>query len=315
MTKKSSKSKGAAQPSIPEEPKRTTSQMSSTAKTKERIEERKREHQRSQQRLIAIVLVVVAVLAVLLVLARTVPTEAPVDAGLDDTYAGIDQGVNEQGFARLGKADAPTRIVEYASFGCPGCRTFHELVLPQLLPYLKSGQANFTYFVQFTGEGNVEGAARTAICAGQQDQFWEMHDVLFDWQSRFGANAFSDNRLRAGVSGLGLNSDAFFACFNGESTNNLIALAKQQGVQSTPTILIDGVPVSNPLAFDEIGAALGAVNPIVEEPAATQEASATTEPTAEATTEAVATEESPATEEAAATDEAEATAEATEAGD
>jgi protein-disulfide isomerase len=311
MAKKSKSRAGQQPPSpaAPEEAKRTTSQMSSAAKTKERIEERKREVRRNRQRVLAIGLVVFAVLAGLLILARTQPTDAPVDAANSETYAGIAQSVNDDGFPRLGNPDAATNIVEYASFGCPGCASFHQTVFPQILPYLASGQASFTFIPQVQiGEGNVEGAAKAALCAGTQDKFWEMHDVLFDWQARFGANAFSDSRIRAGIQGLGLNLD-INACFNSEPINNLIGLARQQAVTSTPTVLVDGVALTNPLSFDEIGAALGPVNPVVETPVETQEADVTAEPTADVT------QESAATEEADETAEADATAEATEAGD
>ena len=79
----------------------------------------------------------------------------------------------------------------------------------------KLGQVLFTYVPLNTGSiPNAPGASRAALCAGQQGRFWEMHDVLFDWQTRYGNTAFSQNRLLTGVEKLGLSSGDFTNCFN-----------------------------------------------------------------------------------------------------
>ncbi|MCU0512637.1 MAG: DsbA family protein [Anaerolineae bacterium] len=317
MTKRASKSGSTPRPTETGEkrPPASTGGGGTAAKIKERSEKRKLEQQRERQRLAVIALVVVGIIGLMLVLARTQPADAPIDGVKTAFYAGLEQGRDENGLPRLGSADAPNRIVEYSSFGCPACRTFHDETLEQVLAYVRSGQASFTFVPQFTGGGNVEGANRTALCALEQNRFWEMHDILFDWQGRFSTNAFNENRLRAGVQALGLDETAFFNCFNTAATNALIDRLKTTiRRDSTPTITINGVDVANALDMTEISSRLGGpagapLAPATEEPAATEAAPAAT---AEAP---AATEAAPAaTTEAAVTAEAEATAEATEAG-
>ena len=84
-------------------------------------------------------------------------------------------------------------------------------------------------------------ASRAALCAGQQTMFWEMHDILFDWQTRYGNTAFSQNRLLAGVEQLGLITNAFTNCFNSAATSATLSAAQSEDVSSTPTIRVNGV--------------------------------------------------------------------------
>jgi len=111
-----------------------------------------------------------------------------------------------------------------------------------VLERVRSGQVLFTYVPLQTGSvPNAQGAARAALCAGQQAQFWEMHDVLFDWQTRYGNTAFSQNRLLTGVEQLGLNGSAFTDCFNSAAISNTLAAALEEGVSVTPTLRVNGV--------------------------------------------------------------------------
>ncbi len=102
----------------------------------------------------------------------------------------------------------------------------------------------FTYVPLQTGSvPNAPGASRAALCAGQQGLFWEMHDVLFDWQTRYGNTAFSQNRLLAGVEQLGMNGAAFTSCFNSADISATLNAALNEEVSSTPTIRVNGVTV------------------------------------------------------------------------
>ena len=136
-------------------------------------------------------------------------------------------------------------VEEYASFACPGCEAFHSASLDAILDRVRIGQILFTYIPLQTGSiPNAAGAARTALCAGQQGMFWEMHDVLFDWHTRYVNTAFSQNRLLAGVEALGLDSNALTTCFNSTAISNTLTAAQNEGVASTPTIHVNGVTVT-----------------------------------------------------------------------
>jgi len=194
-----------------------------------------------------LILVLIVALAVL-GSAVAIVSNQPVDAFLPDEssqrYDGIERSISREGYPRLGNPDAPVTIEEYSSFACPGCESFHRDSFDALLERVRDEQVLFTYVPLNTGSiPNAPGASRAALCAGRQGMFWEMHDVLFDWQTRYGNTAFSQNRLLTGVENLGLNSSGFTDCFNSAETSATLDAAANAGVATTPTLRVNGVTV------------------------------------------------------------------------
>ncbi|MEM9953797.1 MAG: thioredoxin domain-containing protein [Chloroflexota bacterium] len=219
---------------------------------KQRKKERQQQKQRSQQTYIIIGVAAVAVLGAIIFALTSLPTEAPIPENIDQRYSNLMQSTTDEGFALLGNPNAPVTVAEYSSFSCPGCVDFHSNVFPQLRDDIENGTINFVYIPLQTGSvPNAEGAAKTAICAGEQGMFWEMHDVLFSWHETYGNSAFQDGRIRTGVQELGLDTGTFNRCFNSNNTNTILAAAIQQGVASTPTIQVNGATVAADLGAIE----------------------------------------------------------------
>jgi protein-disulfide isomerase len=282
----------------------SSKRLGSAVAAKERREERQREARRTQQMYLIGGVVVTAVLVALLFFSSQQPAEAPVPADAVSRYEGIETGQDEDGFPRLGSGTAPVRVVEFASFGCPGCAQFHRDVFPQLLERVRAGNVSFTYVPLLTGEGNVTGAAQVALCADNQGKFWPTHDTLFSWHDLYVANAFTQNRLTSGVRNLGLNEGEINSCVRSSEIGDLITLASQKGVSTTPTVRVNNQPVEN--TWESLSAAIDAALQNAPQPRVTP--TVTTVPSA--TQEAAADATSAAVE---ATAESEATAEATSA--
>lgn len=288
--------------------------MSKTSRTKERRVERERRRRRNQQMLAVAIVVVVIVLLGGLLLTRALPSEVGIPEGVAERYEGLRTGVTDEGFPRLGEPDAPVRVVEYSSFSCPGCGAFHSQAVPGLVERVRDGDISFTYVPLLTGNvPNAEGAARTALCAGEQGQFWPMHDVLFSWQGDLAA-PFTDGRLRAAVSALELNENTFTQCFNSDRISSVLSRAQAENVLSTPTITVNGVtvePSAGPGAvptLDDVNRAINEALALLgrvpgQQPVEEPEAETTPEPEPEATPEV--TPEPEATAEATAEPEAE----------
>lgn len=260
-------------------------------RTVDRRREREREKRRQQQITLVVVLVAVVLLAALALILANQPAEAPIPAESAALYAGIPQSTSEEGFPRLGNPDAPVKVVDYSSFDCPHCRTFHDEVLPTILDRVRAGEVVFTYVPLYLNVG--EGASRAAICAGEQDKFWEFHDALFNWQGLYGNQAFANNRLETGVDNLGLNRSEWDQCMGSELPGSIVTASRNAanalpGFEGTPTITVNGIIVTPDLtnvvrAINEELAKSGGAVPL---PEATGEA--TVEATAEATVEATA---------------------------
>lgn len=98
----------------------------------------------------------------------------------------------------------------------------------------------------FLGEES-QWAAEASECAADQDAFWEYHDKLFNSQQGENQGAFSKDNLKAFAEDLGLDTEQFNECLDSGKYTSIVQsetnLARQIGVQSTPSFLINGVPI------------------------------------------------------------------------
>lgn len=252
--------------------------MSQRSRTEKRNEERKQQQQKQRTTSYIAVFVVIALLIVGLYVVSNQPAEAPINEQYVSLYQDIPQGTNETGYPRLGSPNARIPVTLYSSFSCSACRLFHEEVFPALLERVKKGEITLTFVPVVRGADNDEGATRAVLCAYNQNKFWEMQSVFFDWYGTFAGSAFTTNRIRAGASALDVNVDTLSQCFRSDRVNDLI-LRGQQGISSTPTLRINGVAVADPLSLTEINEAID----LLVVPLSNISPEATAESTAEAT--------------------------------
>lgn len=277
----------------------------SRTRTRERRKQREQDKGRQKKLTIALVLGVLAVLALAFVVISSLPADAALPEGLEDLYVRLPQSETEEGFAVLGNPEAPVSVVEVSSFDCPSCGLFYKTVTPELIGRVRDGEISLIY-VPVHGTGgmpNGQGAARAAVCAGEQEAFWPYHSMLFSWQDAYGNAAYSGSRLASGVDALELDRAAWDACINSNRPDTVITEAISyvntlgDRFQGTPTILVNGEQITATsaavhTAIDAALAASGIVPIPVDQLAETEaEAEATEEAAAEVETEAEATEE------------------------
>jgi protein-disulfide isomerase len=147
--------------------------------------------------------------------------------------------ISLEGALRKGNAQAPVALVIYSDFQCPYCGRFAQDTWPSLdTKYVRSGkvQVAFRHFPLETIHPFALGAAEAAECAGQQGQFWPMHDLLFANQKSL---ATSD--LSAYAERLKLTGPAFQSCLSGATAAKVrsdAATGAAIGVTGTPAFLI-----------------------------------------------------------------------------
>ena len=92
-------------------------------------------------------------------------------------------------------------------------------------------------------------AGEAAHCAGDQGKYWEYHDRLFGNQQ-----ALEVADLKRYASDLSLNTTAFGECLDsskhGERVRDGVAQGTTLGVNSTPTIYINGRVLSGAQPFE-----------------------------------------------------------------
>jgi protein-disulfide isomerase len=218
-----------------------------------------------QTRMIAIIagVVVVAALAVIIMVFANQP-EAPVGA-----FATVEPGDWPQADGKaLGPADAKVVVTEFADFQCPYCRVYNTDIQPQIVAdYVKTGKIRYEYHHYIVIDSNVGGtesrrSAEASECAAEQGRFWDFHEILFTNQAGEGTGAFANNRLKAFAESLGLDMTKFNSCFDGRKTQNKVtvdeAQARTLGINSTPSLFVNGVRVANPVDYASVKAAIDA---------------------------------------------------------
>ena len=92
-------------------------------------------------------------------------------------------------------------------------------------------------------------ASEAAHCAGDQGKYWEMHDAMFANQRELQVPA-----LKKAARALGLDGAAFDRCLDsGKHSAHVRAdyeLGEKMGVNSTPTIYINGRPLVGAQPFE-----------------------------------------------------------------
>jgi len=109
----------------------------------------------------------------------------------------------------------------------------------------------------FLGDESVK-AASASECADEQGRFWDYHDVLFSHTAGRGQGVFTRPKLEQYAEDLGLDSGAFNACVESGRYDDWVRAqteaGRQQGVNSTPTLFVNGRRIAPVASFDELRA-------------------------------------------------------------
>jgi len=162
----------------------------------------------------------------------------------------------------IGSDNAKIDIVEYASYTCPHCATFHTDVYPKLKQnYIETGHVRFTYREVYFDKYGL-WASMIARCAGPE-KFFGLTDLIYKSQKKW-ARAGEDKAVVSELSKLakvaGLNDERIENCL--EDTEKLRALvewfknnASNDYIDSTPSFLINGEKFSN-MSYEEFSAVI-----------------------------------------------------------
>jgi len=157
----------------------------------------------------------------------------------------------------LGPAGARVIVVEYGDFGCSTCRAWEKQgVMPKILA--KYGDSiRFVWRDLPIITDQSPKAAEAALCAFDQGQFWQYHDLLYQK-----APALSVSDLKSYAAQLGLDAARFNACLDsGQHAAQVEADLHDglnRGFRATPAFLINGKPLLGPPSFDQLSTLIDA---------------------------------------------------------
>jgi protein-disulfide isomerase len=158
-----------------------------------------------------------------------VPTPTPMPA---------DQ-IPTTGSPALGSPDAPLVMIEYSDYQCPFCSRYKQETFPRIKEaYIDTGLMRYVFKdFPLSFHDQAHSAAQAARCAGDQGDYWGMHDLLFQDQAGW-AGAAALQRFQDYAGRLGLDAATLTACLE-ESVH---AAAVDQELQEGLSLGVTGTP-------------------------------------------------------------------------
>jgi len=226
------------------------------SKRSEIRDKRQKRRQRQQLTFIIIILGILLIIAAIVILPYLQPdgefiTPELVERPMADGPA-------------MGDPNAPVIMEEYSDYQCTFCRKFSEETEPELVKQYVTAGKLYIVFKNFVLYPSSTPFAEAALCAAEQNKFWEYHDILYTNQSSSNPEKYSAQRLIAYAEVVGLDEDRFRQCISERRYQNEVlrlgAEAENAGIEVTPTFIINGKVVqgAQPLEVfqEEIEAAL-----------------------------------------------------------
>ncbi len=196
----------------------------------------------------------------------TMPKQALTEKSVEipiakSAYAGLGEDY------RKGGDNASVVIQEFADFQCPGCARMAEVLTNLQKEYGDKILVVYrTYPLDSGCNSGVQRrmhdyackAAVMARCAGQFGKFWVYHDTLYTNQSEI-----NETKLKQWARDMGMPVDQVESCWNSKDLEAKIKddidLAGRIGVDSTPTLFINGRKVLGARDMDSLRAQIDAL--------------------------------------------------------
>lgn len=143
-----------------------------------------------------------------------------------------------------GKTDAPVTLVIFSDFQCPHCAHFANHTLPLIeREYITTGRLRFIFRDLPYEKDHIQAkiAAVAAHCAGEQNKFWQMHNLLFADPNRLDIDDLNRNAKI-----LNLNEDEFQSCMQSgrhvKEIHHDLEDANKLEIKATPTFFFGFTP-------------------------------------------------------------------------
>lgn len=157
---------------------------------------------------------------------------------------------------RIGKDDAPVRLIEFSDFQCPYCKALDQSVRQVLADMGDEVQLVFKY-LPLDIHPQAQNAALAAACAAEQGKFEAYANNLFDNQAVWGVTK-GTAKFKAYAVQLKLDANQFNQCLDSKKYADLIkkdqAEAEKFGISGTPAIFINGQFKNGAVGLDDLKA-------------------------------------------------------------
>lgn len=146
-------------------------------------------------------------------------------------------------------------LVEYGDYQCPHSGTAHRTIRALQQQFEHQICFVFRHFPQVQKYPQAQKASEAAEAAGAQGFFWQMHDVLFEYQ-----HALDDSSLVQYANDLKLDIPRFLRDMSGHlytpRVERDIKSAHYNGIYQTPALFINDMRYRHDWAFETLQSAI-----------------------------------------------------------
>ena len=155
----------------------------------------------------------------------------------------------------IGTPSAKVTLVEYSDFQCPACAAYHPMVKQLMTEYNGRIYFVYRYFPLSSIHQNAMISSLAAYSAGEQNKFWEMHDMLFQTQNSWATSSKARETFIDYAKKLDLDIDKFKTDLESNKGKDLIndtySKGLALGINSTPTFFLNGEKIQNPRTYND----------------------------------------------------------------
>ncbi|MEV6276844.1 thioredoxin domain-containing protein [Nocardia sp. NPDC051832] len=215
--------------------------------------------QRNDRKLLIQVLVAVALVTVIAVVGAVLVLRKTATA--DDTVAGqalpvTPRNVAADGSVRVGDSDAKVTVRLVADLQCPACQAFEKLNGAVLEDVVAKGEAAVEYsIITFLDRASTDqyssraGNASYCVANTGTENYQKWLKAMFEQQPHEGGAGLPDSTLIDIAERAGYTDPAVAQCITERTYDNYLRGKTQEvfatGVNSTPTVLVNGTKVPN----------------------------------------------------------------------
>ncbi len=166
----------------------------------------------------------------------------------------------------IGNPDANVTVIEYASFTCPHCASFHATTFKDLkADYIDTGKINFIHREVYFDRFGLWAGIMARCGENAENRYFGIADIIYEQQGVW-ARQDDPNDIVASLRNIGktagLSDGELDACFqDADKAQALYAFfvknSEADNVTGTPSFIINGEKYSN-MPYDELKQVLDA---------------------------------------------------------
>ncbi len=172
----------------------------------------------------------------------------------------------------VGKKDALVKLVEFGEYENEDCAKANEIVKQLLEDYEGKIKFQFRHFPLTMVHQRSLKASESAVAAGQEGKFWEMHNVLFSNRRSLGTTSLKLHSKEAGVKNKKFLDELVNGVYGWQVQDDLKE-GINRGVKQLPAFFINDEPFTGKPTYANLSAAIElALKKARRKPAARQRA-------------------------------------------